>query len=136
VTLLSGLGFLAVEYPGFGISSGMPSEAAMIEASEAMVTHLVQSLKVNEDSVVLFGQSIGCVPALALAAKGFGVKSILVSPFTSVPKLATEIWPFLKPALWIFPGLIRDPCGKHLVLPALQPLWGEFNCLSLLWYSV
>ena len=58
MTLLSGLGFLAVEYPGFGISSGMPSEAAMIEASEAMVTHLVQSLKVNEDSVVLFGQSI------------------------------------------------------------------------------
>jgi pimeloyl-ACP methyl ester carboxylesterase len=58
------------------------------------------------------GQSIGCVPALALAAQGIGTRNILVSPFTSVPRMATSAYPFLAPVSWLLPWIVRDPCDN------------------------
>ena len=68
-----GLGFFAVEYPGYGLAAGpgSPSEAAVLEASEALLVHLEGALSVPRAAMVLVGQSIGCSPALQLAAKGW-----------------------------------------------------------------
>jgi pimeloyl-ACP methyl ester carboxylesterase len=101
-----GLGFVAVEYPGYGLAGGNPSEAAVLAASEAVLRYLVS--QGGMDNLVLVGQSIGCSPALTLAARGFGQKLILLSPFYSLQDMVFVAFPFLTPALRAFPFLLRD----------------------------
>jgi len=107
-----GLGFFAVEYPGFGGAPGSPSEASIIAASESLLKHLNGPLGVSSSDIVLFGQSIGCVPAIALATQQHGARMVLASPFLSVPKMATAVYPFLRPVNWALKSLVKDQCDN------------------------
>jgi len=113
VNSADGLGFLGVEYPGYGIAPGSPSEEACVAAALEMVEHLVAprangGLGVTRESVILFGQSIGCALALHLAERGFGERLILLSPFTSLHDMAGHLFPVVRPALSRLPFVLRD----------------------------
>jgi pimeloyl-ACP methyl ester carboxylesterase len=92
-----GIGFCAVEYPGYGAMPGEPSEKGIYEAAEAVLKTLPR------DQIVLVGQSIGTGPAVEMAARGWGTKLVLISPFTSLGDVAQAHLPWL-PAKW----LVRD----------------------------
>ena len=49
------------------------------------------------DQLVFVGQSIGCAPALSMAAQWPEANTVLVSPFKSVPAMAADVYPWL---LW------------------------------------
>lgn len=91
-----GLGFAAIEFPGYGDAPGAPSEPSILAATEAGLTHLTSALGVPRDRLILFGQSLGTGVAVALAAKGWGERVLLVSPYTSLPDVAA-------PAFWFLP---------------------------------
>jgi pimeloyl-ACP methyl ester carboxylesterase len=112
-----GFGFLAVEYPGYGMSGvdgdgpGMgegPTEAGILRAGEALLLHLEKAKGVSRDDMVLVGQSIGCAPALTLASRGFGRRLVLLSPFLSMSRMTSEVFPFLGPLLQLAPFFLFD----------------------------
>jgi hypothetical protein len=89
-----GMGVLAVEYPGYGIAGGTPSESGAYAAAESALGWLRAERGVGPDRVVLLGQSLGSGVAAEMAKRGLGSRLVLISPFTSIPDMARRIIPF------------------------------------------
>jgi uncharacterized protein len=98
-----GLGVLAVEYPGYGVASGSPSETALVSAGREALVYARETLRVAPGRLILQGQSLGSGVASQLAVRGSAAKLVLISPFTSVTELASRMFPLL-PGRW----LVRD----------------------------
>ena len=95
-----GVGVLAVEYPGYGIAGGFPSEAGAYAAAESGLTWLRTDRGIGPDRVVLLGQSLGTGVAAEMAKRGLGARVVLISPFTSIAAMARRIVPFF-PATFV-----------------------------------
>jgi hypothetical protein len=65
-----GLGFIVVDYRGYGWSGGEPSVTAMIRDSYAIFDYVREKLAAVDRAghLVVMGRSLGCVSALELAA--------------------------------------------------------------------
>ena len=106
----AGIGVLAYDYPGYGLSHGRPGERPANRAARAAWDHLME-IGVPPESVVIAGRSVGSGPACRLAADVEAGGLVLVSPFTSA--YAVMIPPWLLPRdrfrnLRLMPG-IRSP---------------------------
>jgi uncharacterized protein len=88
---------LIYDYPGYGKSTGRPSEAGIYRSSRVFWDWLVDARKIKPSSIVLHGRSLGGAVALETALtvplKPAGI--IMESCFRSVPALGAEIYPFL-----------------------------------------
>jgi pimeloyl-ACP methyl ester carboxylesterase len=91
----AGFGVLAVEYPGYGLAAGTPSEASLLSAAREAVAHLRDQRGIPAERTVLQGQSLGSGVASQLAAQGHGAALVLISPFTSMTDLAARLFPAL-----------------------------------------
>lgn len=63
-----GCDYLLVEYRGYGHSSGKPSISGLIEDTERVVEALREK-GVPPERIVVFGRSMGCIPAAELAGR-------------------------------------------------------------------
>jgi len=112
-----GLGFFAIEYPGYGRSAGSPSEEAIYAAAERGLAEL-RRRGVDADRIVLSGQSLGSGVAVELAARGHGARVVLLSAYTSLVDVAQRAYPFLPAGL-----LLRDRFESEAKVASLaQPL--------------
>lgn len=91
---------LIIDYRGYGESSGKPSEQGTYRDAQAAWRWLTQTRGIKPSDIVIFGESLGGGPATWLAARENVRALVLASTFTSVPDLATQIYPFL-PVRWI-----------------------------------
>lgn len=99
-----GLGFMVVEYPGYGpLIDQTPREADIYQHAETALVYLQRKLGVTHERTVLQGQSLGSAVALEMAARGFGARLALIAPFTSLSAVAARNAPFLPVRL-----LLRD----------------------------
>ncbi|NTX34101.1 alpha/beta hydrolase [Myxococcus sp. CA033] len=98
----NGLGFLAVEYPGYGASPGQPTEQGIYAAAEAALA-MLRARGVTPEHTVLSGRSLGTGVAVEMARRGHGSRIMLVSPYTSLTEMAAQLFPFLPASL-----LVRD----------------------------
>jgi alpha-beta hydrolase superfamily lysophospholipase len=98
-----GVGILAVEYPGYGVSraDGPPSEAGFYRAGMAAVAYA--RAKAPSSALILEGQSLGTGVASELAARGLASRLVLISPFTSMAEVAGTHFPWLPVGV-----LLRD----------------------------
>jgi pimeloyl-ACP methyl ester carboxylesterase len=104
------IAFLLVEYPGYGESDGTPSPDSMHEAAEKSFKQAGDVLKIYNLSVGevnVLGHSIGAAVASRWVAQGSDDRKIrrlvLSAPFTSIPDMATVLFPFLP---WPLAGFI------------------------------
>jgi alpha-beta hydrolase superfamily lysophospholipase len=112
----AGLGFYAVEYPGYGLAAGQgPSEKGIYAAAEAALTHLHETLGVPRERTVLQGQSLGSGVAVEMAKRGHGARLVLISPYTSITEIGARIFPLLPASL-----LVRDPFDSATKAPGLR----------------
>lgn len=88
-----GLGSLAIEFPGYGLAGGVPSEAGIYAASVALLDALDRR-GVDASRVTLMGISIGTGVAAEMALRHRGAKLVLSSPFTSLPAVGRRFAPF------------------------------------------
>lgn len=95
-----GLSVLIVDYRGYGRSGGRPSEAGTARDARAAWRHLADARGIDPRRIVVFGRSLGAAVAAELARVVRPAAVILESPFTSVPAIAQEAYPFL-PARWL-----------------------------------
>lgn len=116
-----GVGFVAVEYPGYGLAreQGSPSEASIVAAADAAVKWIEKELKVAPERLILSGQSLGTGVAMTLASRGVGERVILLSPYTSLPDVGACAMPFLPVRLLMrdrFDSLEKAPRVRQPVL--------------------
>jgi fermentation-respiration switch protein FrsA (DUF1100 family) len=91
---------LLYDYPGFGRSTGTPSEAGCYAAADSAYDWLVEAQKVPGERVVLYGGSLGGGVATDLASRRPHRALVLVSAFTSFPDEAQQLYPWL-PGRWL-----------------------------------
>lgn len=95
-----GLSVLIFDYRGYGQSSGEPDEEGTYRDAEAAWQHLTAQRGIKPEHIVVFGESLGSSVAAHLAAQHRPGALILASAFTSVPDLASDLYPLL-PVRWI-----------------------------------
>lgn len=88
----AGFSVLAVDYPGYGMSEGAPSEKSVYASADAALNFLINDQQIAVSNIVALGVSIGSGPACYLAHKNpdFG-GLILQSAFTSAYRTVTRI---------------------------------------------
>ncbi|MGE3805911.1 MAG: alpha/beta hydrolase [Gemmataceae bacterium] len=87
-----GESLLIVDYPGYGRSTGTPSEEGCYAAARAARDWLVNAKQVAQRDVILFGQSLGGGVATQLAMEQPPRALVLVKTFTSIPDVAKKSW--------------------------------------------
>ncbi|MBI2515906.1 MAG: alpha/beta hydrolase [Opitutae bacterium] len=93
-----GFAVFAVDYPGYGLSSGAPSERSVYAATDAAARYLQSELKVPLARVILYGRSLGGGAAVELATHEPVAGLVLQSAFTSSYRVMTgrRLLPFDK----------------------------------------
>jgi pimeloyl-ACP methyl ester carboxylesterase len=89
-----GLGVMMVEYPGYGLAKGRPTERSLYFAARRALDELAR-LGVTRDQITLVGQSLGSGVAMEMARGGYGSKLVLLSPFTSMVDMVKRFTPLL-----------------------------------------
>jgi pimeloyl-ACP methyl ester carboxylesterase len=79
-----GYGVACVEYAGFGVSSGSPSEHGCYRSADAAISYLQQQVPTTLDQVTLIGWSLGSAVAIDLASRRDVRAQVLLSPLTSL----------------------------------------------------
>ncbi len=101
-----GTGLVALNYRGFGGSTGKPSEQGLIR--DAVAAYEFAVARYAPHRLVAWGESLGTAVAIALAATHEVGGLILDAPFTSAADVGAAAYPF-APVRW----LIRDPFHSH-----------------------
>ena len=107
---------VAIDYRGFGHSTGSPTETGLIEDATTLVNWAIEVADVPPERIVLLGQSLGTAVASAVAERFIqqGVEFagvILVAAFSDLASMLSQyriagIVPVLAP-FRIFPPLLR-----------------------------
>ena len=85
-----------VEYPGYGIAEGRPTESTVRALAMNTYSFVTSSLRVPSSQIIVMGHSIGTGPACFLASelvkRGKTPKAlILQSPYNSLCDLVTDL---------------------------------------------
>jgi uncharacterized protein len=117
-----GIGVLLVEYPGYGRSTGSPSEAAIRGVMDAAYDRVTNDPRVDRTRIFGFGESLGG-GAICLLARDRSLRAlILLSTFPSLDIFAKDYW---APAFLLrdhldnvsslarFPGLVLVINGRN-----------------------
>lgn len=93
-----GFNVLTYDYPGYGTSSGSPSEENVYAAIDAAYNYLLKEKRIDPDHIILHGRSLGGGVAVDLASRKPVAGLILESTFTSAFRVVTRypILPFDK----------------------------------------
>ena len=95
-----GLSVLIFDYRGYGQSTGRPTEKGTYKDADAAWQYLVEQRGTQPENIILFGRSLGASIAADLATRQPAAGVILESAFTSVPDIATQLYPWL-PVRWL-----------------------------------
>ena len=105
-----GFNVLAIDYRGYGLSSGHPTEQGLYLDAEAAWTYLISQKGFLPEQIVIHGRSLGAAVGAHLAERHQPAALILESTFTSMGKLVRLRYPFV-PVRWMlrscFPTLSR-----------------------------
>jgi uncharacterized protein len=106
-----GFSVLAVDYRGYGSSTGRPSERGVYRDAEAATAFFENHLREPGQPTIYWGRSLGCAVASFAAAKRPPDALILESPFADVRSLFTGNPLMLT--LSVF-STYRFPTARHL----------------------
>jgi len=112
-----GVGYLAVEYPGYGENPGTPNERDILRTSLANYDLLIQKGIIPE-RIILYGDSLGAASAVHVASERQAAGLILSAPFLSMQAMACKQMPWFPTSL-----LLKDKYRSDLKIPSVdEPL--------------
>jgi pimeloyl-ACP methyl ester carboxylesterase len=99
----AGFNVLAVEFRGYGVSSGVaqPTEEGLYADARAAWRHLVESRGVDPARIVVYGWSLGSGPATYLAAEQSPAALVTEGAPTSLPDVGAESFPWIPVRLFM-----------------------------------
>jgi hypothetical protein len=83
-------GWLAINYRGFGLSEGSPSERTVLDDAKRVYDWALARPDVDAANIVVLGRSLGTYVAIAVAAARKVRAAILATPFDSAAALGEE----------------------------------------------
>src|ERR1700685_2376394 len=89
-----GRAVVVFDYPGYGQSTGAPSEAGCYAAGEAALRWLTNDQRVPVSEIILYGESLGGATAVELASRNAVRLLVLHAAFTSFPDVAQNHLPW------------------------------------------
>lgn len=98
---------LLVNYRGYGLSTGSPTEQAIMGDSLAILDDVLKETGRTPDDVILVGQSLGSGVATQIASVRNVKKLVLLVPFDSLLETARDLFPYL-PVKLILPDHFRS----------------------------
>jgi len=106
----AGMGVLAIEYRGYGASTGRPNERGLKLDGEATYAAAIAS-GAKPERIVVMGESLGSGVAVSIAARHKVGALVLDSPYSSIADVAAA-------AYWFVPvrALLRDPFRNDLLI--------------------
>lgn len=106
----AGFAVFAFDYPGYGLSTGRPSEEALYEAARAARKHLRETLRVPAERTIIYGRSLGGGPAVQMAVEERPAGLVLQSAFVSAFRVLTR-WRLLPfDQFENLPKMVRVKC--------------------------
>ena len=97
-----GWSLLLVNYRGYGLSEGSPSEKNFCNDAILLYDTFSKRADIDSKRIVVFGRSLGTGVAIYLASQRPSIKGvILVSPFDSVRSKEKKMYPYV-PVSWSF----------------------------------
>ncbi|KAG8228155.1 hypothetical protein J437_LFUL002809 [Ladona fulva] len=86
---------LMLEYRGYGLSQGVPSEDGLSMDARAALNYLLSRNDINRSEIIVFGRSLGGAVAIDLASRPEYASKIwcliLENTFTSIPDMAAVL---------------------------------------------
>ncbi|XP_043502021.1 protein ABHD13 [Polistes fuscatus] len=86
---------LMLEYRGYGLSQGSPSEEGLYMDARAGIDYLASKPNINTNEIIVFGRSLGGAIAIDLATREENARRIwcliLENTFTSIPDMAAFV---------------------------------------------
>jgi pimeloyl-ACP methyl ester carboxylesterase len=108
-------GWLMVNYRGFGLSDGSPSERTAISDAKRIYDWAVARPDIDATNIVVLGRSLGSYVAIAVAASRKVRAAILATPFDSAAALGEQLLHGL-PVGW----LMQDRYNPALFAPLIS----------------
>ncbi len=94
-----GLTVFIIDYRGYGMSKGRPSEQGTYRDAEAAWEYLTKDKSVPKDDIIVYGESLGVGVATWVAARNQVGALIIESGFTSIVDMAKHYYPYLPVSL-------------------------------------
>lgn len=88
-----------VDYPGYGMSGGSPSETGVYTAANVAYDFALKRMHVDPTKIVPVGWSLGSAAAVELATRERVAGLVLLSPFTSMNDMARRVMPLFPTSL-------------------------------------
>jgi fermentation-respiration switch protein FrsA (DUF1100 family) len=86
----AGFSVFAYDYRGYGTSTGRPSEKGVYEDAIAAYNYLTDQLHVPPERVIAMGRSVGCAPAIYVAAHRKVAGLVAEAPFITAFRVMTH----------------------------------------------
>ncbi len=109
----TGRAVLLYDYPGYGKSTGRPSEEGCYAAGEAALQWLIEGQGVPAIEIILVGESMGGAIAVELATRHNARLLVLHSAFTSFPDMAQFRFP-CYPSRYLVQNRMDNEAKIHL----------------------
>ena len=124
-----GVNILAVDYRGYGMSTGVPSWPGLQEDAMSSLRYLIEQSEIDPTRLVVFGRSLGGAVAAWLAARPCdeacaGV--VLENTWVTLGELAAHLFTLLKLFRWLLPYMVKVRGGQ-----ILSPLICSRSCSYL-----
>lgn len=91
----AGVNVFIFDYRGYGKSTGNPTESGLYLDARAAWDYLVIERKLPQSNIVIHGRSLGGAVACDLATNVEAGTLILEATFTSLPDIASRVYPYL-----------------------------------------
>jgi uncharacterized protein len=127
-----GTGLVAVDYRGYGGSTGRPTETGLSIDAETAYAFAVARYPATR--IAVWGESLGTGVATALAAERPIGRLVLEAPFTSTADLAARQYPFV-PVRWLMKDQFRSDLRIASVTVPLLVLHGERDTIVPIEYG-
>lgn len=90
-----GLNVFIMDYRGYGLSQGRPTEQGIYKDALAAYDHLKETKGLDKTRLIVYGDSLGGTAAIELASRRDVAALIVESTFTSASEMAKKIVPFI-----------------------------------------
>ena len=112
------LNFLIIAWRGFSGNSGKPNERGLYDDAKSAVNWL-ESKGIKEESIILFGESLGTAVAIEIAQNKNFAGIVLESPFTSMVEMGKKYYSFFPVSLLLKDRYESIKKIKNIHIPVL-----------------
>ena len=112
--VFAGWDLALLNYRGYGLSAGKPSQQALLRDALAIYDHFVGQPGIDPARVITVGRSLGSGVATYLASQRSMHGVLLVAPFDSITEVAQNLYPFLPVRL-----ILGDLYNSAALAPAM-----------------